>query len=154
MRKIFPILLLIIFLCKCNYSKKNGKAMNNYDKIITIERFIQAYNSFDIDGMLKDIHDDIKFENITNGRIDLATNGIDEFKKQVESAATYFKVRQEKVIDVNFKEDKIEVNIDYFGILDKDLSDDLKSGDTLRLKGKSIFKFKDNKIISIQDITE
>ena len=128
--------------------------MNNDNKIKTIENFIHSYNTFNIEGMLKDIHEDIIFENMSNGQIDTITTGIDEFKKQAASSITYFKERQEKIIDINFEEDRIELNIDYFGILAKDLSVDLKSGDTLRLKGKSIFRFKDNKIISIQDITE
>ena len=154
MSKIIPILFLVIILCECNCSKKNEKTMNNNDKIKIIENFIHAYNTFDINGMLKNIHKDIKFENISNGQIELATHGIDDFKKQAEYAMTYFKKRREKIIDINFEGDRIVLNIDYYGILAKDLSDELKSGDTIRLKGKSIFKFKDNKIISIQDINE
>lgn len=46
----------------------------------TIENYIDAYNSFDIDRMFLDMHDDIKFENISNGEINLATDGIVELK--------------------------------------------------------------------------
>lgn len=46
-----------------------------------IENFIHAYNTFDINGMLKDLHENIKFENISNEQVDLTTNGIEEFKK-------------------------------------------------------------------------
>ena len=127
--------------------------MDNKDKKMIIENFIHAYNSFDIDGMLKDLHEDIKFENISNGQVNLTTNGIEELRNQAEQAKTFFKERQSKIIDMNFKEDRVEVNIDYFGILAKDLPNGLKSGDTLKLKGKSIYKFKNNKIISIQDIS-
>ena len=154
MIKIIPILFLVIILSECNYSMKDEKAMSNKDKIKIIENFIHAYNTFDMNGMLKDIHKNIKFENISNGQIDLVTNGIDEFKEQAEHAKTYFKERRERILNINIEDDRIEVNIDYFGILAKDLSDELKSGDTLRLKGRSIFKFKEGKIISIQDISE
>lgn len=45
-----------------------------YQKII--ENYIDAYNSFDIDRMLSDMHKDIKFENISNGEVNLTTNGL------------------------------------------------------------------------------
>jgi ketosteroid isomerase-like protein len=118
-----------------------------------IEDFINAYNTFDINGMLKDLHEDIKFENISDGRVNLKTDGIEKFKKQAENTREYFKEREQKIIDLKFKEEIIEVKIKYLGILAKDLPNGLKSGDTLRIEGKSIFRFRDDKIISIQDIS-
>ena len=128
--------------------------MNNKDKQKIIESFIHAYNTFDLDGMLKNIHRDILFENISKGQVDLKTEGIDEFKKQAEYAMIYFEKRREKITNINFEGDRVELDIDYLGILAKDLSNELKSGDTLKLKGKSIFRFQDNKIRGIRDIIE
>lgn len=62
-----------------------------YQKII--ENYIDAYNIFDIDRMLSNMHDDIKFENISNGGINLTTNGIEAFKSQAEQAKQLFKER-------------------------------------------------------------
>lgn len=154
MNEVRSVLLVIIILNACNPAKMNDKPMNSYnDKQDIIENFIHAYNTFDIDGMLKDLHEDIKFENISNGQVDLTTNGIEEFKNQAEDAKEFFKERQMNIIDIKFSEDTAEVFIDYFGILAKDLPEGLKSGDTLKLQGRSVYIFKNNKIISIQDIS-
>lgn len=126
---------------------------NNDEKLEMIKNFIHAYNTFDIKGMIKDLHQNIKFENITNGQVDLGTNGIEKFMKQAEFAVDFFKEREVRIIEIKFEDDRIEVFIDYFGILSKDVPDGPNAGDTLRLKGKSIYKFKDNKIICIQDIS-
>jgi ketosteroid isomerase-like protein len=122
-----------------------------YQKII--ENYIDAYNSFDIDRMLSHMHDDIKFENISNGEINLTTNGIAELRNQAEQAKGLFKERKQKITDIKFNEDQVEVKIDYRGILAVDFSDELKAGDIIELKGSSVFRFKDNKVVELKDIS-
>jgi len=118
-----------------------------------IENYIHAYNTFDIDGMLKNLHDDVRFENISNGQVSLSTNGIEELRNQAEIAKAYFKERNIQILDFIFKGETIKVEISYTGILTRDLPDGSKAGDTLKLEGKSIFRFRDDKIITIQDIS-
>jgi ketosteroid isomerase-like protein len=122
-----------------------------YRKII--ENYIDAYNSFDIDRMLSDMHDDIKFENISNGEVNLATNGIEELRNQAELARRLFRERKQTITDIKFNADRVEVKIDYSGILAVDFSNELKTGDVIELKGSSVFRFKDNKIIELKDIS-
>jgi len=122
-----------------------------YQKII--ENYIDAYNSFDIDRMLVDMHEDIRFEDISNGEINLTTKSIAELRDQAEKVKHLFKERKQKITDIKFDADKVEVKIDYHGILAVDFSNELKKGDTIELKGTSIFRFKDNKIIELKDIS-
>lgn len=116
-----------------------------------IDKYIQAYNSFDIDGMLAFIHDDVKFKNISCGNINLTTNGIKEFRSAAEQAKTLFESRYQKIKNYNFENDTASIEIDYEGVLSKDIPNGLKSGERLKLKGKSVFKFKDGKIVSLSD---
>ena len=116
-----------------------------------IESYINAYNDFDLDGMLKDLHHEIVFEIITQGKVHLKTEGIDAFKKQAESAKQYFKKRKQLIESWKFTDQIVTVEIDYKGVLAVDLLNGMKSGDTIQLKGKSEFVFKNNKIIGIQD---
>jgi hypothetical protein len=127
--------------------------MNNklYQKII--EDYINAYNKFDIETMFINMHDDIKFENVSNGEVDLTTFGITELIQVAEQAAKYFKERKQKITDIKFRNDEVEICVDYFAILAVDFPNGLKAGDTMELKGRSIFKFKDNKIIELRDIS-
>jgi hypothetical protein len=132
-------------------NKSENMRCDLYQKII--ENYIDAYNSFDIDRMLSNMHDDIKFENISNGEINLTTNGIEEFKSQAEQAKQLFKERNQQITDIKFNTDQVEVLIDYRGTLAVDFSNDLKAGDIIELKGNSIFRFKDDKIIELKDVS-
>jgi hypothetical protein len=41
--------------------------MVSTNKRETIGRYIEAYNSFDIDGMLSLLHPEVRFKNLSNG---------------------------------------------------------------------------------------
>lgn len=124
--------------------------MKEQQKLI-IEKYIDAYNAFDIKGMTKNLNENIVFENISNGKVDVRTEGINDFTKQAESAKQYFKERNQTIDFWNFDEQKVTIEIDYKATLAIDLPNGLKVGDTLELKGKSEFDFEDLKIIKITD---
>jgi len=101
--------------------------------------------------MINSLNDNIVFENISNGKVDLKTEGIKEFQKQAESAKQYFKQRKQTIESWEFNDRKVIIDIDYIATLAVDLPNGLKTGDTLELKGKSKFEFENGKIISIKD---
>lgn len=116
-----------------------------------IENYIMAYNSFDIESMVKFLHNEIMFRNITNGEMNTETRGIQEFKELAEKSSKIFSSRRQTVIDYNAIEDKAEVQIEYEAILAVDLPNGLKCGDKIQLKGKSIFGLNEGKISLIED---
>jgi hypothetical protein len=118
-----------------------------------VKEYIDAYNNFDIGKMLLNMHENVKFSNISNGDVNLTTNGIYELKNQAEQAKQYFKERKQTITDIRIIDDTVEIDIDYAGILAVDLPNGLKAEERIDLKGKSIFRFKDNKIIELQDIS-
>lgn len=65
-----------------------------------VSNFISAYNSFSIDEMLSFVHPDIHFKNISNGVVNAATSGKDEFEKLARKSAGLFKEREQKIISV------------------------------------------------------
>ena len=128
----------------------NPKQMEEQQKAI-IENYIQAYNQFDVAGMIKDLSDTVIFENITNNEVDLRTDGKEAFQKQAEMAKQYFQQRAQTIEAWDFQENKVIIDISYQGILAIDLPNGMKAGDTLRLNGQSEFEFRDDKIVSIRD---
>lgn len=124
--------------------------MKEHQKQIIVN-YIESYNEFDIKGMTKDLHKDIIFENISNGNVDLRTDGIKKFINQAESAKQYFKKRQQTIKSQKFQAQKVIININYKAVLAIDLPNGMKAGDTLKLKGLSEFYFKGGKIINIKD---
>ena len=118
-----------------------------------IEAYVDAYNAFDIGGMLEHLHENVVFENVTNGQVDLRTEGISAFKKQAEKAKQFFSSRHQKIESWTFDNEIVTIEIDYEGVLAIDLPGGAKAGDTLAMKGRSEFTFKDDKISSIKDFS-
>lgn len=118
-----------------------------------IQNYIEAYNNFDVEKMLTDLHEEIVFKNISNGEVNLTLKGISEFKAQAEQAKNLFSQREQKITEIALEDDSVEVKIDYRGVLAVDLPNGLKAGDKIELKGKSIFCFEGEKIIEITDIS-
>ncbi len=118
-----------------------------------IQAYIKAYNAFDIAGMLATLHPSIEFTNISGGEITLDTKGIEAFETQARQGAQFFRQRTQTITDIQADNETVEVLIDYQAVLAQDLPNGLKAGDTLNLKGKSIFRFKDGLIITIEDIS-
>lgn len=116
-----------------------------------IEHYIASYNAFDIHGMTRDIHEDIVFENISDGKIDVQIEGIENLRKQAEAAKEYFKERRQTITSWDFHDDVVIIDIQYTGVLAMDLPNGMKAGETIVLKGKSEFYFQDGKIKKLQD---
>lgn len=125
--------------------------MTHKEKIIN--NYIEGYNQFDTDKMVLDFDDNIVFENISNGEVNMTLSGINAFKDQAKQAKAYFTARTQTIASFEHKSDEVEVEIDYYAILAMDFPNGLKKGDELKLKGKSIFKFLDDKIIKLTDIS-
>ena len=116
-----------------------------------IENYINAYNNFDVEGMIKDLHDEVVFQNVSNGEVDLTTEGIELFQVQANSAKSFFSERKQSIEAWTFEGDCVKIEISYFGILAIDLPNGMKSGDTLQLAGHSAFQFEGEKIVRIVD---
>ncbi|MFA4134107.1 nuclear transport factor 2 family protein [Brevibacillus sp. BD137] len=106
---------------------------------------------FDVEGMARLLHKDIVFRNYSNGELNTETKGIEAFRELAEKSAKIFSSRRQTILACLVMDDKAEVQIDYEGTLAIDLPNGLKAGDTLQLKGKSIFMIKEGKVSLIED---
>lgn len=118
-----------------------------------IQNYIKAYNNFDVQGMINNLHEDVIFKNILNGEVNLTTNGKLAFQEQALQATQYFKTRQQSITNIVFTNEIAKISIDYRGIIAFDLPNGWKEDDKIELQGKSIFRFTDDKIIEITDIS-
>lgn len=131
---------------------KSSKQIAKQEQII--RNYIRSYNDFDINGMIRDFDVDIVFENITNGKVDLEITGIEAFKKQAEKTKLYFTNRNQKIEYWCFDDIKVAISIYYKAKLGVDLSDRMKSGDIMELRGRTEFVIVSDKIKSIKDFSE
>jgi hypothetical protein len=116
-----------------------------------ILNYIEGYNSFDSQKMVKDFSENIIFENIQDGKVTMKLKGFQEFLSQAEAAKNYFSKRKQTIISIDHQSDYSETLIDYHAVLACDLPNGLKKGEELRLKGKSRFHFQDGKILKLID---
>ncbi len=130
---------------------RTSEMMDVKEQIIT--NYINAYNNFDVASMIKDFTENIKFENVSGGVVNMTLNGLTEFSQQAEQAKNLFSNRKQTILSFNHLENQTEIEIDYQGVLAIDLPNGLQKGAELNLKGKSIFIFEDNKITSLTDIS-
>ena len=118
-----------------------------------VEAYIEAYNRFDVGGMLAPLHEDVVFRNIANGEENLTTTGKAAFQQQAEQAMQYFSEREQRVTDWLVNGQRVEVAIDYTAVAAIEFPNGLKPGDALQMQGKSVFEIKNGQIISIEDIS-
>jgi len=125
--------------------------MNNIDYQNLIDLYIEAYNSFDISGMLELLTQDIQFENYSGNELTASSSGIDEFKNMAEFSGELFSEREQRIVSSEIGEDCANVEIEYRGKFAKDIPDGPKAGSLLELQGTSEFKFTGSKISKIVD---
>jgi cytochrome c-type biogenesis protein CcmE len=101
--------------------------------------------------MIKFLHPEIEFKNISGGVVNTHTKGIEEFTGIANNSIKIFKERTQKIISYSESDDTVNVEINFRGILAIDLPNGLKSGEILVMNGKSKYVFKDNLIILLVD---
>jgi len=126
--------------------------MEEKQKQIIVD-YITAYNNFDIAGMAKHLDEHVVFENISNGEVTLRTTGLAAFVNQAETAKGYFKEREQTITSWFFSGHQVKVDITYRGVLQVDIPNGPKSGETLNLTGRSEFDFLNGRIIGLKDIS-
>ena len=124
--------------------------MMNYQTIV--ENYVRAYNRMDIDGMMADMDDEVRFENISNGEVTHSVSGLSELRALATQALGFFSERSEHIQDIRIDGDTVELSVDYRATLAKDLWG-MKAGQMLELKGRSVFTFRNKKIIGLKDIS-
>lgn len=124
------------------------------DRISVIKKYIEAYNAFDVDGMVEVLDSNVYFQNIVEGEVNLSLLGRTAFKEQAMHAAAVFESRKQTILGIDeIDENTIEINISYVGKVAMDMPNGLKAGQEIAMEGKSIFGFWGDKIVSIKDIS-
>lgn len=127
--------------------------MTTSKQLQLIERYVAAYNRFDVEGMLEGLGPDVVFKNIANGEVTTETHGVEAFRELAEKSKVLFAQRRQQIVSHRFDEDCIYVDIDFSGTLAIDIPQGPSAGETLAVAGRSEFAFDDNKIVAITDIS-
>jgi ketosteroid isomerase-like protein len=129
----------------------HGEIMSNSNMKNLIDRYLAAYNAFDVDGMLSLLSQDVRFENYSDGQLTTATSGIDEFKQLAEQSKSLFSEREQRITGLEFGHDSAVATIAYRGKLAADIPNGPSAGTVLDLQGQSEFSFGNGQITKVVD---
>jgi len=125
-----------------------GSTMNAKDVFLG---YIKAYNAKDVGAMLAFFDDACVFENISGGKVTVRANGKRELEALARRSAESFASREQKLISLTEGQGRIVAEIDYHGVLQADLSPELKAGVCLNLRGISVCEFSAGRIVRLID---
>ena len=116
-----------------------------------IERYLAAYDAFDVAGMVALLHPDVTFENVAGGEVTASARGHDEFRALAERGATLFASRRQAMRAYHRTPDGARVEVDVEAVLAADIGPGLQAGDTLQVAGVSTFEIRDGRIVRLVD---
>lgn len=114
-----------------------------------IEEYIQAYNEMDVENMMLNMDQTIEYEQQINRRIQLKLTGFREFKDHAELSKQLVTSRKQTAKNFEFEGNAVFVEIEFEGILAKDLDLHHKKSNHFQTTSTSEFVFFQNKIIQI-----
>lgn len=118
-----------------------------------IDRYIDAYNRMDVEGMIALLHPRVQFRNIAAGKVNAETQGIDEFRILAQQSLQLFSERRQVVESLEVHGPSAVASIAFHAVAAVDLPNGLRRGQALSLTGRSEFEFQDGTIIRITDIS-
>jgi hypothetical protein len=128
--------------------------MDEKSKNELIDSYLHAYNNFDIEGMLKLLHEEINFHNISGEEVMVSTAGKQEFFKLADMSRNFFSSREQVPLQRDVLDNgNVRLQISFNAVVGMDLPNGLKQGQQLQLQGVSEFAFEDKLIKSITDIS-
>jgi hypothetical protein len=116
-----------------------------------IDRYLAAYNAFDIEAMLAQLDPAVRFENVANGQLTAEAAGIEEFRRLAEQSKGMFSEREQRVTGLTREGGTVVAEIAWRGRLAASIPDGPAAGTVLEMKGRSEFDFGAGGIVKIVD---
>lgn len=132
----------------------NKRPMTDHEKRQLVEAYVDAYNAFDVDGMMATLHPEIEFTNVLGDDVTARASGISAFREMAEQATQLFASRKQTLTSFKVSEEGATITVAYEGTLAVDLPNGMKAGDDLHLDGRSEFRFKEGRIVWLADFSQ
>jgi hypothetical protein len=120
-----------------------------------IDRYLAAYNAFDIEAMLAQLDPAIRFENYAGGQLTADASGIDAFRRLAEQSKGLFSEREQRVTrlteSVTPSGATLVAQIAWRGRIAADIPGGPPAGTLLEMRGVSEFGFGGGAITKVVD---
>lgn len=127
--------------------------MENQEMESIVESYFKAYNEFKVDEMVSYVHDDVEFRNISQGHVTMSLSGKKAFTNQAKQAVSLFEKREITLKEITFDDEVMDIKLNFMGILAVDVPEGPSKGEKVEMEGRSVLKFKEDKIVYIEDIS-
>ena len=119
---------------------------------VIVQKYISAYNDFDIETMVSLMHADCIFESRVNNKVMLSTKGQTSFRQICNLSKKNYKYRKQIIEDFKEYDNKVEVKLYFKATLAVDIPDLGKKDEVISFETKSIFEFKSGLIYKITNL--
>ncbi len=125
--------------------------MDSAVKLQLVERYIAAFNAFDVEGMLATLSTDVVFRNYSGGQLTVQCSGRDAFGTLAEQAKARFTEREQLITAVREVDGALVVGIACRGTFAADMPGGPAAGTAFELAGQTEFFFTDGRISQLID---
>ena len=116
-----------------------------------VRRYVDHYNSNDVDGMLDCCVDDVIFETVSNPGGSIRLNGKIEMREIIEATTRAFRERRHEVVSILVDGEKAAAETVFSGVAATELGQFVRSGEHVSIRGATMFELRDNKLARICD---
>ncbi len=116
-----------------------------------VRRYVDRYNSNDVEGMLECCSDDIVFETVTNPGGSIRLSGKQEMREVLEATTRAFRERRHQLIAIIVEGERAAAETVFSGIAAAELGQDVRLGDHISIRGATIFELQGGRLGRICD---
>ncbi|MBI1339446.1 nuclear transport factor 2 family protein [bacterium] len=116
-----------------------------------VRKYVDRYNSGDVEGMLALCHDDVVFETVASLGGEMRIDGKDDMRDILIATTRAFRGRSHKIISLISEADRAAAETMFSGVATAELAHDVREGDTVSIRGVTVFERRDDKFVRISD---
>ena len=116
-----------------------------------VRRYVDRYNSNDVDGMLDCCVDDVIFETIANPGASIRLTGKIEMREIIEATTRAFRERRHEVVNILVDGERAAAETVFSGVAAQELGQHVRQGEHISIRGATLFELRDNKLSRICD---
>lgn len=121
------------------------------DLATLVRRYVDRYNSNDVDGMLECCADDVVFETVSNPGGSIRLSGKDEMREVIEATTRAFRERRHEVVTILVDGQRAAAETVFSGVAAAELGQHVRPGEHVSIRGATMFELRDNKLSRICD---
>lgn len=125
--------------------------MRDAEQRTLIDRYVSAYNAFEVEGMLSTLASNVRFENHSGQQSGVVIDGRDAFRELAEQSAAVFSEREQRILSIDFRPSSAFAEIAFRGVLAATASSTRQDSRVIELAGSTEFSFENGLISKIVD---